>query len=91
MHPLAQIEFRDGSLTNDELSNRGGFTGGPQAQRDALSVGPPPCDGCPLRDRCSDKLLACTAFYQYAESNRFEPALRVGPTRAMYRSVMASS
>jgi hypothetical protein len=91
MHPLAQIEFRDGSLTNDERDNRGGIIGGAQAQRDALSVGPPPCDGCPLRARCGARLLACDAFYQYAEANRFDPALRAGPTRAMYRSVMASS
>lgn len=92
MHPLSCIEHFNGPpQTWAEMRNAGGIRGGAEAQRDALSVGPPPCDGCPLKARCDQKQLACEAFYQYAERNRFDADKRVSPTRALYRSIMASS
>ena len=92
MHPLSCIEHFNGPpQTWAEMRNVGCERTGAQAQQHALSVGEPPCTGCPLAARCGEKMLACEAFYQYAERNRFDEDKRVGPTRALYRSVMASS
>jgi hypothetical protein len=91
MHPLADIEHEHGYVTLMEERNAGGLPRGARAQEYATSVGPAPCETCHLAARCGAKLLACTAFYNYAERNQWSAFDRNGATRALYRSVMASS
>jgi hypothetical protein len=46
-----------------------------------------PCDGCPHRRACAERLLACTAFAMYCGSSRRRGAWRAEsrePSRRMY-------
>ncbi len=51
-------------------------------------VGPAPCDGCMHNAKCGGRLLACEAFAQYINTNRWSPGPRE-PTREIYARVFA--
>lgn len=91
MHPLAEIEHENGIVTYDDRNNVGRGTHSARVLQFSNVVGDPPCDGCPLRKRCGERLLACGQFYQYAEKGSFDRDWVKQPTRALYRSIMAST
>jgi hypothetical protein len=86
MHPLAEIEFTDGLVSEDErFQSRG--TGLTQPQREATGVGVPPCEGCAHAPRCRARELACVQFVSYVEFNRFGSGERF-PNRSYFRAAL---
>src|SRR5690348_12832134 len=55
---------------------------------DMPEVGPPPCDNCALAKRCGAELVACTAFADYVNSNRWRAGPR-SPSREGFERVFS--
>lgn len=57
--------------------------------RAVASMPPPPCDGCPHRDRCASLKLACEQFFVYTDRKKgahVPNPLRV-PSKRLYNIV----
>lgn len=89
MHPLAEASAIYGDA--DEYDRYHYVArGGAQPQGRSEPIGPPPCDHCPLKARCGDKLLACGAFATYVETGDVISHTKREPSRALYRAIMAA-
>jgi hypothetical protein len=56
---------------------------------EGLDVGEPPCTGCPFYQRCKVELLACRAFADYVDGNRWSAGPRT-PTAEQFKRTFAS-